>query len=116
MWDQRRRHVANNSAESGELLAGRLQPAAGTRPCVNRPRAMNTRAPQSSIEIAADILARSTPTAPGGGIEWIRAENQTESYWPQSYTGSMQGAAGAGSLVVRLAGDDARADWKVPAG
>lgn len=63
-------------------------------------------------EIAADVLARATPAA-GGGLEWIHAENRVEPYWRQSYTGYMQGAAGIGSMLVRLAGHARRAPWKV---
>jgi lantibiotic modifying enzyme len=62
--------------------------------------------------LAADILARATPAA-GGGLEWTHAENRIEPYWKQSYTGYMQGAAGIGSLFVRLSGHEQKADWKV---
>jgi hypothetical protein len=62
--------------------------------------------------LAADVVRRATPGA-DGSLEWIHAENRVEPYWRQSYTGYMQGAAGIGSLFVRLAGHDARRDWKV---
>lgn len=62
--------------------------------------------------IAAHILARATPTA-GGGAEWIHAENRIDPFWKQSYTGYLHGAAGIGSFLVRLAGHDQRASWKV---
>ena len=52
--------------------------------------------------IAADILARGSARE-DGAIEWIHAENRTEPYWKQSYTGYMQGAAGIGSLLLRMA-------------
>jgi lantibiotic modifying enzyme len=62
--------------------------------------------------LAGDILRRATPAA-GGGLEWIHAENRAEPYWKQSYTGYMQGAAGIGSLFIRLAGHAGRRRWKV---
>jgi lantibiotic modifying enzyme len=62
--------------------------------------------------VAADLVRRATPGA-DGALEWIHAENRVEPYWRQSYSGYMQGAAGIGSLLVRLAGHDAQRDWKV---
>lgn len=62
--------------------------------------------------LAGDILARAT-RHDDGSLEWIHSENRIEPYWRQSYTGYMQGAAGIGSLFVRLAGHERRAAWKV---
>ena len=58
--------------------------------------------------LADDILARAT-VRPDGGLEWIHAENRNEPYWKQSYTGYVQGAAGIGSLFLRLSNPS----WKV---
>lgn len=57
------------------------------------------------------IIARGTPTE-SGGLEWVHAENRAEPYWRQSYTGYMQGAAGIGSLLIRLAGRTSGKPWK----
>ena len=62
--------------------------------------------------LAGDIVRRAT-RGPGGELEWIHAENRVEPYWKQSFTGYMQGAAGIGSLFVRLAGHDAHRTWKI---
>lgn len=61
--------------------------------------------------LAADIIARASRH--DGAYEWIHAENRAEPFWKQSYTGYMQGAAGIGSLFIRLAGHDAKKPWKV---
>jgi lantibiotic modifying enzyme len=58
--------------------------------------------------LIADVVAHASPYsggpgAPDGGLQWIHAENRVEPYWRQSYTGYMQGAAGIGSLFLRLA-------------
>ena len=55
---------------------------------------------------AADIVARAT--AHDRELEWIHAENRAEPYWKQSYTGYMQGAAGIGSMFIRLARPEAK--------
>jgi lantibiotic modifying enzyme len=67
------------------------------------------RAPYGELAraLADDILARATPHA-DGGLEWIHTENRAEPYWRQSYTGYMQGAAGIGSLFLRLAHPEAK--------
>ncbi|HEY0482604.1 MAG TPA: lanthionine synthetase LanC family protein [Kofleriaceae bacterium] len=62
--------------------------------------------------LAADLLRRATRRA-DGGLEWIHAENRADPFWRQSYTGYMQGAAGIGSLLLRLAAHDRRLAWKV---
>lgn len=62
--------------------------------------------------LAADILRRATHR-PDGSLEWIHTENRVEPYWRQSYTGYMQGAAGIGSLFIRLAAHDRHLAWKV---
>ena len=62
--------------------------------------------------LADDIMRRATRRG-DGSLEWIHAENRIEPYWRQSYTGYMQGAAGIGSLFIRLAAHDRRLDWKV---
>ncbi len=62
--------------------------------------------------IAGDILGRATRGS-DGALEWIHTENRAEPHWRQSYTGYMQGAAGIGSLLVRLAAHERRLAWKV---
>ena len=66
---------------------------------------------QFAHRVTADILARGRPA--GDGTEWIHAENRTEPYWKQSFTGYMQGAAGIGSLLLRLAAIDRGKQWKI---
>ncbi|MBA2320175.1 MAG: hypothetical protein H0V89_03380 [Deltaproteobacteria bacterium] len=63
-------------------------------------------------ELEVDLLSRASQAA-GGGLEWIHAENRAEPYWKQAYTGWMQGAAGIGSVLIRLAGHDGREAWKI---
>jgi len=63
-------------------------------------------------EVAGDILRRATHRV-DGGLEWVHSENRVQPYWRQSYTGYMQGAAGIGSLLVRLAAHDRRLGWKI---
>lgn len=62
--------------------------------------------------LADDIVRRATRRS-DGGLEWVHAENRVQPYWRQSYTGYMQGAAGIGSLFIRLAAHDRRLAWKV---
>ncbi len=62
--------------------------------------------------LADDIVRRATRRG-DGGLEWVHAENRVQPYWRQSYTGYMQGAAGIGSLFIRLAAHDRRLAWKV---
>jgi lantibiotic modifying enzyme len=62
--------------------------------------------------LADDIVARATPGA-DGALEWVHAENRAEPWWKQSYTGYMQGAAGIGSLFLRLASHGAPRSWKI---
>lgn len=63
--------------------------------------------------VLADDIVRRATRHPDGALEWIHAENRNEPYWRQSYTGYMQGAAGIGSLFIRLAAHDRRLAWKV---
>jgi lantibiotic modifying enzyme len=63
-------------------------------------------------ELAADIARRAT-RANDGSLEWVHAENRAEPWWRQSYTGYMQGAAGIGSLFLRMAGHDSNLAWKI---
>jgi lantibiotic modifying enzyme len=67
---------------------------------------------QLARALADDIAARAT-RHPDGSLEWIHQENRNEPYWKQSYTGYMQGAAGIGSLFLRIAGHAQHAAWKV---
>lgn len=62
--------------------------------------------------LADDIVRRATRRS-DGSLEWVHTENRIEPYWRQSYTGYMQGAAGIGSLFLRLAAHDRRLAWKV---
>jgi len=62
--------------------------------------------------LADDILRRAT-RRPDGALEWVHTENRAQPYWRQSYTGYMQGAAGIGSLFLRLAAHDRALAWKV---
>jgi hypothetical protein len=40
-------------------------------------------------------------------------ENRVEPYWKQSFVGYMQGAAGIGSMMLRLASHGTPSQWKV---
>lgn len=68
-------------------------------------------------DMIADVLARAsrdrTGSGPSAGVQWIHAENRTEPYWKQSYTGYKQGAAGIGSLLVGAAGLERGEAWKI---
>ena len=45
--------------------------------------------------------------------EWIHTANRVEPCWRESYTGYMHGAAGRGSLLIRLAAHDRKLPWKL---
>ncbi len=64
----------------------------------------------SAIQMTEDIVKRAT--SDGQNQQWVHAENRIEPYWQQSQTGYMQGAAGIGSLFVRLASIESGAKWK----
>jgi lantibiotic modifying enzyme len=51
--------------------------------------------------LAADLLARATPT-PGDGLQWIHAEHRIRPEYTYAQTGYMQGAAGIGMLLLHL--------------
>jgi len=54
---------------------------------------------------AADIVVRATPDA--GGLKWVQAEHRVRPELLVAQTGFMQGAAGVGTLFLRMAAHEA---------
>lgn len=61
--------------------------------------------------LADDLLRRASPWG-ADAVQWVHAENRVEPYWRRAYTGYFQGAAGIGSLLIRLA--DRTAKFRLP--
>jgi lantibiotic modifying enzyme len=60
--------------------------------------------------VTADLLARAVAT-PGGGLKWPHAEHRVRPEYSYAQTGYMQGAAGIGLLLLRMAAREAGEEW-----
>jgi lantibiotic modifying enzyme len=60
--------------------------------------------------LAADLLARATPT-PGDGLKWIHAEHRIRPEYAYAQTGYMQGAAGIGLFLLHLDALEKKRAW-----
>ena len=62
-------------------------------------------------EVAEDMVARGTRE--GGGLKWVQAEHRTMPEFLVAQTGYMQGAAGIGTVLLRLDAHQRGADWRI---
>ena len=63
-----------------------------------------------SRRVARNILARATRTS-GDGLKWVHAEHRIRPEYTYAQTGYMQGAAGIGMLLLRMAAEEKGGGW-----
>ena len=64
-----------------------------------------------AVEVAADMVAKGT--SEGGGMKWVQAEHRKMPEFLVAQTGYMQGAAGIGTVLLRLDANRRGADWRI---
>jgi lantibiotic modifying enzyme len=63
-----------------------------------------------SRRVVRNLLKRATPTS-GDGLKWIHAEHRVKPEYTYAQTGYMQGAAGIGMALLRMATEEKGGGW-----